>query len=143
MIDEAAVTRRLILDENEVLHAYPDSKGYLTCCVGRMIDPRKGGGFSQDESRYLLRNDVHRFHAECEQRFDWWDSLDPVRQGCIVCMAFQLGTGGVANFYKMIAAIKARDYAEAAAQMLDSDWHKDTEARCERMAQIMKSGEWL
>jgi len=142
MIDEAAVTRRLIADENEVLHVYPDSLGYATIGVGRLVDERKGGGISQDESRYLLRNDIHRKTAECEQRFDWWDTLGPTRQGVIVCMAFQLGTNGVTNFRKMIAAIKIRDYAEASSQMLDSTWEKQTPKRAERMARIMRTGIW-
>ncbi len=137
------ITRRLILDEDEVLHAYPDSEGYLTIGIGRLVDPRKGGGISQDESRYLLRNDIHRRIAECEQRFDWWAGLDPVRQQVIVCMAFQLGTEGVAKFRRMIAGLKIRDYITASIEMQDSTWHKQTPERCERMAKMMRSGVWL
>ena len=143
MIDESAVTRRLILDEDEVLHAYQDHLDFWTIGVGRLIDARKGGGISQDESRYLLRNDIHKKTAECEQRFDWWDAIDATRQGVIVCMAFQLGTNGVANFRKMIAAMKILDYITASIEMLDSTWAKQTPARAQRMAQIMRTGEWL
>ncbi len=143
MISTELITRRLIADEGEVLHAYPDHLGYLTIGVGRLIDERKGGGITQDESRYMLRNDIARRVAECEQRFDWWLTLDAVRQQVIVCMAFQLGTDGVAKFAKMCAALRQRDYAAAADEMVDSDWHEQTPARCERMASVMRSGVWL
>lgn len=142
MISEQQITDRLIAEESEVLHAYPDHLGFLTIGVGRLIDERKGGGITREESRYLLRNDIARRIAECETRFEWFQGMDPVRQQVIVCMAFQLGTSGVAKFVRMIAALKIRDYITASIEMLDSDWHTDTPARCERMAAIMRSGVW-
>lgn len=142
MISEAQLLARLIADEGEVLHAYECPAGYLTIGVGRLIDKRRGGGITQEESRYLLRNDIRRIVSQCESRFDWWDLLDHVRQQAIVCMAFQLGVNGVANFRKMVAAIKVRDFAEAARQMIDSNWHQQARARCERMAEIMRTGVW-
>jgi lysozyme len=134
--------RRLIEDEGEVLHAYEDSLGLLTIGVGRLIDKRRGGGISPDESRYLLRNDIASKTAQCEQRFDWFLMLDDARRGVIICMAFQLGTNGVAQFKKMIAALEARDYQQAAEHMADSNWHKQTPARCERMSRVMRTGVW-
>ena|SRR5688572_32110348 len=142
MIGTDQITQRLIDDENEVLHAYPDHLGFLTIGVGRLIDPRKGGGITLEESRYLLRNDIARRIGECESRFEWFQSLDPVRQQAIVCIAFQLGTAGLAKFKRAIAAIKIRDWITAEIELLDSDWHAQTPARCERMAKIMRTREW-
>jgi lysozyme len=142
MIDESRVMARLIKDEGEVLHLYFDHLGFASIGVGRMIDVRRGGGISPDESRYLLRNDIARITAQCEQRFGWLLTLDDARQGVILCMAFQLGIGGVANFRKMIDALVRKDYEAAADEMLDSGWHKQTPKRCELMAQIMKTGDW-
>lgn len=142
MIDEAAVTARLIDDEKEVLHCYLDSLGFQTIGVGRLIDERRGGGITQDESRYLLRNDIGRRLAQCSNAFEWWHTIDDVRRGVIVCMAFQLGTNGVGNFKKMCAALRIRDYITAAAEMLDSTWSRQTPARANRMARIMRSGVW-
>lgn len=142
MIDLAKVTSRLISDEGEVLHAYQDHLEFWTLGVGRLIDKRKGGGITQDESRYLLRNDINKRLAQCEARFDWWSTLSDERQGVVLCMAFQMGVDGVAGFPGVIRAIKARDYIRAAAEMVDSDWHKQTSARCERLAKIMRTGVW-
>jgi len=143
VINEAQVTALLFREEGEVLHAYPDSKGLLTIGIGRLIDVRKSGGISQDESRYLLRNDIHRKTAECERAFEWWPLLDDVRQQVILCMVFQMGTAGVMGFHQMCLALGRGDYARAATEMLDSDWaHEDSPARANRMANIMKTGVW-
>lgn len=142
MISEAQVIERLVKDEGEVLHCYLDSLGYATIGVGILIDERKGGGITREESRYLLRNRIARKTAECENRFEWWNAIDDVRQGVILCMAFQLGVNGVANFRRMCAALRIRDYITASTEMKDSGWHKQTPSRCERMAEIMRSGQW-
>lgn len=142
MIDESAVTARLVDDEGEVLHAYQDHLGYWTIGIGVLIDARKGGGITQEESRYLFRNRLGRRLAECSNRFEWWQAIDDVRRGVIVCMAYQLGTNGVANFRKMCAALRIRDYQTAAAEMLNSKWAQQTPARANRMARIMRSGQW-
>lgn len=143
MIPQEKIEQRLILDEGEVLHEYKDHLGYSTIGVGILIDARKGGGITQEESRYLLKNRIRKKAAECESRFEWWWTIDEVRRGVIVCMAFQLGTNGVANFRRMCAALRIRDYITASIEMLDSNWAKEqTPERAKRMAQIMRSGVW-
>ena len=142
MIIESDVTARLKADEGFVPHAYNDHLGFATVGFGRLIDKRRGGGITRQEAEYLLRNDIYKCAAECESRFEWWDALDDVRQGAIVCMAYQLGTSGVANFKRMIAAIKRRDWVTVEKEALDSTWSKQTPARARRMARILKTGVW-
>jgi len=57
----------------------------------------------------------------------------------IIEMVFQLGKMGVSKFNKMWKAIDKQDYEEAANQMLDSRWHKQTKSRAESLATIMRS----
>lgn len=143
MIDEAKMMRRLISDEGEVLHAYQDSLGFLTIGVGRLIDQRRGGGISPDESRYLLRNDIYAKTAECDRRFPWFIALDDVRQAVIVCLAFQIGVNGLSRFKKMIGAIEDRNYELAAAELLDSNLAKQTPHRTKLYAEMLRSGVWV
>lgn len=143
MIEESLLIDRLIQDEGEVLHAYEDHLGFLTIGVGRLIDKRRGGGITQEESRYLLRNDIHRKSEELRARFAWFHFLDDARQAAILCMAFQLGVNGVANFRKMVLALIRQDYEAAAREALDSTWAKQTPARAQRMAHVLRTGEWL
>lgn len=142
MLDDARIAARLIADEGEVLHAYADHLGFLTIGVGRLIDERRGGGITQQESRYLLRNDIAKCVAQLEQRFEWWSAIDDVRQGVLICMTFQLGINGVANFKRMIAALKVRDYITASIEAMDSDWFKQTPERAKRMARVLRLGVW-
>lgn len=142
MISESKIIARLIADEGEVLHVYDDHLGFATIGVGRLVDKRNGGGISQDESRYLLRNDIARCRAQCEQRLDWFNQLDDVRQDAIICMAFQLGIEGVTQFKMMIRALTIGDYVAASVEMRESTWHKQTPARCERMARVISRGIW-
>lgn len=148
MIAIDRIVARLVEDEGEVLHAYPDHKGFLTIGVGRLIDPKKGGGISREESRYLLANDIRKWVAIAGQ-WPWFESLDWQRQGVIICMLHQLGAKGVANFKNTIAALSRHDYETAADEMLDSwgtvenpGWHRQTPQRCELMATVMRSGVW-
>jgi lysozyme len=141
MIAIDRIISRLVEDEGEVLHAYKDSHDLLTIGVGRLIDPKKGGGISREESRYLLANDIRKWIAIAGQ-WDWFDQITRPRQGVIVCMLHQLGAKGVSNFRKMIEALGRFDYEAAADEMLDSNWHKQTPERCERMATIMRTGQW-
>lgn len=141
MIAIERIIARLVEDEREVLHAYRDSEDLLTIGVGRLIDEKRGGGISREESRYLLANDIRKWMAIAGQ-WDWFDGLDWPRQGVIICMLHQLGAKGVAGFGKMINALARKSYEAAADEMIDSDWHRQTPERCELMAQIMRSGEW-
>ena len=52
-------TNQIKKDEGIVLHVYDDSLGYSTIGYGRLVDRRKGGGISEDEALYLLKNDVN------------------------------------------------------------------------------------
>lgn len=143
------IISRLVEDEGEVLHAYPDHLGFTSIGVGRLIDPRKGGGITTEESRYLLANDIRKWVAIAGQ-WPWFDKLDWARQGVLICMLHQLGARGVSGFRNMLNAIARGDYDTAADEMLYrappkpewSDWHKQTPKRCELMAQIMRTGEW-
>ena len=65
--------------------------------------------------------------------------LLPKAKEVIVEMVFQLGKGGVSKFKKMWEALAKEDYAEAANQMLDSRWHKQTKSRAESLATIMRA----
>jgi lysozyme len=142
MIDHPAVTARLLADEGEVLHAYADHRGFLTIGVGRLIDERRGGGISVSESRFLLHNDIDKRVLQAVERFPWFRELSIERRGVIVCMAFQLGINGVANFRRMCAAIEAGDFEAAATEMRMSTWAVQTPSRSARLARIMRTSHW-
>lgn len=136
------LTAQLRRDESEVLHAYPDSEGFWTLGVGRLIDARKGGGISAAESAYLLANDIQECLDDLDRRLPWYRQLDVARQGVLVNMSFQLGIDGLCAFKNSLGHIQARRWQQAHDALLDSLWAKQTPERAKRLATQMLTGEW-
>lgn len=133
---------QLIRDESEVLHAYQDSEGWWTIGVGRLIDKRKGGGITHQESLYLLANDITKVELQLSQSLPWTATLDDARRGVLLNMAFNLGIDGLMGFHHTLASIQAGDYALAKDHMLASKWATQVGARAKRLAEQMVTGEW-
>jgi len=130
-------------DEGEILHAYTDHLGYWTLGVGRLVDKRKGGGISREESAYLLANDIKRIEAQLDESLPWWRTLSEPRQAVLVSMAFQMGLAGLLGFRNTLAAIKAGRYEDAAGGMLASKWATQTPQRAARLAKQMRNDVWV
>jgi GH24 family phage-related lysozyme (muramidase) len=80
-----------------------------------------------------------------------WAALNEQRRAVLADMAFQMGGDGLGAFHHMLAAVKAGQWQEAAAHMLDSDYarelkalqsDKDKPSRAEINAQTLLTGEW-
>jgi len=69
-------------------------------------------------------------------------SCDPVRQAVLISMAYQMGTDGLAQFGRTLAAVMANDWQAAAAGMLASKWARQTPERAKRHATQMLTGQW-
>jgi len=76
-----------------------------------------------------------------------WDLRDRMgsiklndRRAVIISMCYQLGINGCFAFRKMWEAIDREDWSEAANQMLDSKWARQTPARAHRHATVMETG---
>jgi lysozyme len=144
-MDKNIMASDLRIEEGEVKSggkhvAYKDHLGYLTLGIGRLIDARKGGGLTDAEAEYLLRNDIERINAELIKRLPCYLRLSDVRQRAILNMAFQLGVDGVLKFKKMIAALSVGAYAQAEIEALDSKWAKhDTPERARRVAGSLRT----
>lgn len=136
------LTRQLRRDEGEVLHAYQDHLGYWTIGVGILIDKRKGGGITPEESAYLLNNRMNEKQAEIVKRLPWTATLDEARFGVLVNMAFQMGVDGLLGFKNTLAMVRDGKYEEAADGMLNSKWATQTPERAKRLSEQMRTGQW-
>jgi len=134
------IVAQLRADEGEVLHAYKDSNGYWTIGVGRLIDQRRGGGITKEESDYLLNNDIDRTYADLIRAFPWMKDLDDIRQNVLLNMAFNLGIDGLRGFKLTLAYVRGGHYELAAGEMLKSLWAKQVGARAQRLARMMRTG---
>lgn len=128
--------------EDRVLHAYQDHLGYWTIGVGRLIDKRKGGGITKEESEYLLNNDVTTRLSELERRLPWFNELNDARKAVLLNMSFQMGVAGLMGFHKTLAHVKSEEYLLAADSMLNSKWATQTPNRANELATQMRHGKW-
>ncbi len=135
MID--ALKADLERDEGRRSKPYTDTVGKMTVGIGRNLTDV---GLSDKEIEYLLENDIQRVMTGLDAYMPWWRDLDEVRQRVICNMAFQLGLKGLMSFTTTLSRIQGGKYDEAADGMLDSMWHKQTPARAERLAKMMREG---
>lgn len=144
---------QLMRDEGCVLHVYDDATGnpiskgsvvvgFPTIGIGRLIDKRKGGGITAEESAYLLANDVKKVMAQVRHELPWFDQLDDARKGVLLNMAFQMGVTGLLGFKNTLEMVRKGDYDGAARGMLNSKWAKQTPNRAHRLSRQMATGEW-
>ena len=96
---------------------------------------------TEQDAAYLLE----RYMTECVALVEGYlinegISLDDFRISILAEMAYQLGFKGLLGFRKMFKALKSWDYVEAARQMRDSKWYRQTPARCADLAIKMECG---
>jgi lysozyme len=137
MIPRDVLIPQLMKDEGFRSKPYHCTAGKLTIGYGTNIED----GIDADEAMFLLEYRVDKSISACLKAFPWFASLDPVRQGVVVRMVYQLGIGGVLGFRKFCAAMAAGDYETAADEMLDSKWARtDTPARAMRESVTLRRG---
>ena len=136
------IVEQLRRDEGTKLHAYQDHLGYWTIGTGRLIDIRRGGGITPEESDYLLHNDITRITPQLSQRIPFFNDLDDARKGVLINMAFQMGVEGLLSFHNTLRCIGEGKWEEAAISMSNSLWAKQTPERCKRLQEQIRTGEW-
>lgn len=132
----------LIDREGTEKSAYKDSLGYWTIGHGRLIDARKDAGLSEEEMLYLLKNDIEAARKELSQ-FDWYLSLDSVRQEVFIELVFNMGLPHLLGFITTLKYVKQKDYKQAAIQLGKSLWAKQVhETRVKSIQQRLITGSY-
>ena len=128
---------RIKTNEGLRLHPYLDTAGVLSIGYGRNLTD---GGISQQEAADLLTHDLEEAESDLGRAWPWVTSLDDVRLGVLIEMAFNMGMPRFSGFVKFTAAMQAHDYGRAAQEMLNSDWAHQVGQRAQRLSAIMLSG---
>lgn len=134
--------KQLSRDEGRKPSAYPDSKGYLTIGVGHLVDERLGGKLAPEVIDLQLTLDLQEKTRQVLSALPWASVLDEARLGVLINMCFNLGIKGLLGFPKMLAAIKARNWAHAAHECADPNYVADVGERAHRLAKQLLTGEW-
>ena len=131
---------QLATDEGIVNEIYLDHLGYPTFGIGHLItdhDPEKGQevgtSISEERVNQAFDEDVQTVVADCAICFNTWDGYPEEAKQVFANMMFNMGRTRLSKFKKMIAAVNDSNWEEAAAQMEDSRWYKQTTNRATRL----------
>jgi lysozyme len=130
------VKQQIKQDEGLRLKPYKCTAGKLTIGYGYNLEngiPEHFADMMLDYSISVATKEAIGLTVNYNLPMNW------TMKNILIQMCFQLGGQGVRGFKKMLAALERSDFKTAAKEMLDSDWHKQTPERCERLAAEMSS----
>lgn len=152
-MDFNIAAKRLEFHESCVLKPYYCTEHKLTIGIGHNTEARPfteeekkaigdwKKGITKNMAYMILRNDMEICLKDL-RKLGFWYYLDNERRYALLDMCFQLGINGLLKFKKMLEAIRVKDYSEASRQCLDSNYHRQTPKRCERIAKLIRTGVW-
>lgn len=142
----------LLREEEGVRYTpYVDSLGYPTTGIGFKLGPQGAPlshytfTLSDKTIDAWLSDNVDAVRSSMQQDDEIAAALthcNQPRKDILTSMAYQMGVNGLDDFHHMLSAVVAEDWEEAASQMLDSTWAKQTPERAQRHADVMRSGTW-
>ena len=139
-VDKGKLIDMLILHEGLELKPYQCTADKTTIGVGRNLSDV---GITEEESKYLLLNDLLRIQKEVEN-WTFMESLSEPRQAVLLDMVFNMGISrfNPKTWIKTFTAIQNKDFEKAANEMLESKWSKQVGQRAIRLSQMMRKGVW-
>ena len=139
-MDLHTLQQEIIKEEGGIiLKPYKDHLGYWTIGYGKLVDPEAGGGLTEHEAQFLLKNTLSDMWDELESSLPWITEKHEHVQEALLNMCYNLGITRLLKFKKMLAAIEADNPDEAYAQALDSKWARQVGQRAQRIADIFKA----
>ena len=134
------------IDEGVKYEVYLDHLGLPTFGIGHLVrddDPESGQpvgtDVSEDRVNECFDKDVEIVIDDCRQLYEDFDDLPSEAQHIIANMMFNMGRPRLSKFKGMKAGVDARDWNEAADQMVDSRWYNQVTNRAERLVQRMRN----
>lgn len=116
---------------------YTDTVGKITIGVGHNLTDN---GLPDHIIDLLLDWDIDQARRELDRIHPQWREYTPNRKDALVELVFNMGTPSLLTFKKMWAAIEAEDWAEAAAQLLDSRYAVQVGMRAHVIADQLEDG---
>lgn len=122
--------------EGFVEHVYDDSLGIPTIGYGFAI---KNLVLDEDIAEEILIRKLEKLQRNANSRFQWLEDMPQEVQEVVLNMCYQLGITGVSKFRKAISALQEGEWQEAADEMLDSLWARQTPNRAEELSNIVRN----
>jgi lysozyme len=122
--------------EGFVEHVYDDSLGIPTIGYGFAI---KDLVLDEDIAEEILIRKLEKLKRNANARFKWLEDMPQEVQEVVLNMCYQLGVTGVSKFRKAISALQEGDWEEAANEMLDSLWARQTPNRAKELSDTVRN----
>jgi lysozyme len=128
-------------DEGVRTEAYEDTLLNLTVGVGhKVLDSdglEEGSIINEDTIDRFLDDDASDAISNAMDLVSDWEGLPTNAKYALSNMAFQMGKSGLSKFTETLKLVNAGDYKQAAIEMLDSKWAKQTPKRAKKMSGLM------
>lgn len=118
---------------------YEDSRGVPTIGWGHNLRDKP---ISNRACDLIFDDDLNDAEQELVTALPWAADLIAPRFAVLIDMTFNMGIGGLLTFHNMLAACHAGDWLTAAAEMQNSDWHKQVGERAVTLERSMLTGQW-
>ena len=115
---------------------YQCTEGYDTIGYGFAI---KDLIIDEDVADLILMKKLFILLERIHIAFAWFKEIDDKAKGVVVNMCYQIGLRGFSKFKKTIYYLETQQYEEAADEMLDSLWAKQTPNRANQLSDIIRS----
>tara|TARA_B100000519_G_scaffold189850_1_gene188754 strand:+ start:38 stop:442 length:405 start_codon:yes stop_codon:yes gene_type:complete len=115
---------------------YKCTEGYDTIGYGFAI---KDLEIEKDIADIILERKIEKLTKRIILTLDWYNNSPKIVQDVVFEMCYQLGISGFSKFKKTIYYLETEQYEEAADEMLDSLWHKQTPTRSQELSEIIRS----
>jgi lysozyme len=137
---------QLEVDEGCVYEIYNDHLGYATFGIGHLVtesDPEQGQSLgtpvSSDRVAEAFESDIQSVLRDCNILYSDFDDLPEEAQQVIANMMFNLGRPRLSKFAGMKRGVDARDWNQAADEMVDSNWYRQVTNRADRLVERVRA----
>ena len=145
-MDLEKLREELEIDEGCKYEIYLDHLGYPTFGIGHLVvehDAEYGWevGTSIDTVRVheTFESDIETVLSDCTQLYKDFEDLPEEAQRVIANMMFNMGYTRLSKFKGMKRGVDARDWNQAADEMVDSRWYYQVPNRAERLVERMRN----
>ncbi len=117
----------------------PEARGHLV----KESDPEQGQSLgtavSPDRVAEAFESDIQSVLRDCNILYSDFDDLPEEAQQVIANMMFNLGRPRLSKFAGMKRGVDARDWNQAADEMVDSAWYRQVTNRADRLVERIRA----
>jgi len=145
-MDLEKLRKELEIDEGRVDEIYNDHLGYPTFGIGHLVvehdaEYGKEVGTYVPENRVIkaFEQDIETVLSDCNRLYEDFEDLPEEAQRVIANMMFNMGYPRLSKFEGMKSGVDARDWNQAADEMVDSRWYYQVINRANRLVERMRN----